>query len=564
MVRLSVESRYALFAEVPNQVQSNTVSGAQMSRLRRLEFPGAVMTVPPHFCFVRAAPGTGALHQFGVRTDKVLLYTWGNEQPQTNLTWEASWASNRPVNFVKDTLMFITQGARQNRLHGFWRAFAARLLPLLLLLALPAGVQAQFIFTTNNDGSLNISKYTGGGAVIIPSTTNGLQVSSIGTNAFSGCTSLTGVTISSNVTSIGGSAFVECYSLTNVTIGNSVSSIGEQAFCNCFDLPSITIPNSVTNIGCGAFYCCTSLTNAMIGNGVSGIGDKAFFGCNLLASVKIPNSVTSIGTNVFLPCVSLTAIIVDASNSVYCSVDGVLFNKGRTKIIQYPGGKAGSDYTIPNSVSSIGDYAFYGSTNPTNVAIPNSVTSIGSWVFYGCTSLTNVTIPDSVTSIGSYAFYGCFSLTSVTIGNVVTNIGSYAFASCYSLTGAYFKGNAPSVDLIGLDVSYVFGGDYNATAYYLPGMTGWGSMFGGIATAFWFLPNPLILNNSPRFGVQTDRFGFIISWATNISVVVEACTDIANPVWRSVQTNTLASGASYFSDPQWTNYPGRFYRLRSP
>jgi hypothetical protein len=98
----------------------------------------------------------------------------------------------------------------------------------------------------------------------------------------------------------------------------------------------------------------------------------------------------------------------------------------------------------------------------------------------------------------------------------------------------------------------------------LPGTTGWGSTFDSCPTALWFLPNPAILNFEPTFGVQTNCFGFTISWATNISVVVEACTNLSSPAWQSLQTNTLTSGACYFSDAQWTNSPSRFYRLRSP
>ena len=110
----------------------------------------------------------------------------------------------------------------------------------------------------------------------------------------------------------------------------------------------------------------------------------------------------------------------------------------------------------------------------------------------------------------------------------------------------------------------MFYGDNNATVYYLPGTTGWGSTFGGLPTVLWFLPNPLILNFEPNFGVQTNCFGFTISWATNISVVVEVCTNLANPVWSPTATNALIAGTSYFSDPQWTNYPARYYRLSSP
>ena len=144
------------------------------------------------------------------------------------------------------------------------------------------------------------------------------------------------------------------------------------------------------------------------------------------------------------------------------------------------------------------------------------------------------------------------------MGSSVTSIGSYAFSCCASLTPVYFQGSAPTAD------SSVFAGDTNSTVYYLPGTTGWETAFGGRPTTLWVLPNPLILKNGPSFGVQTNQFGFIISWATNLSVVVEACTNLANPNWAPLQTNTLTGGWSYFSDPQWANYPARLYRLRSP
>jgi hypothetical protein len=102
------------------------------------------------------------------------------------------------------------------------------------------------------------------------------------------------------------------------------------------------------------------------------------------------------------------------------------------------------------------------------------------------------------------------------------------------------------------------------TLYYLPGTTGWSTTFGERPTATWLLPYPVILTTAPNFGIQTNQFGFIISWATNISVVVEASTNLTNPIWVPLQTNTLIGGSSFFSDPQWTNYPGRFYRLHSP
>jgi hypothetical protein len=213
--------------------------------------------------------------------------------------------------------------------------------------------------------------------------------------------------------------------------------------------------------------------------------------------------------------------------------------------------------TIPASVTTIGYEAFEDCYGLTSVTIPGSVTYIGEFAFYD-SGLTNVTIASGVTSIRTYAFYGCTSLTSVTIPGSVTNIGANAFYDCTGLKWVYFQGNAPAAD------ATVFSGDSTATVYYLPGTTGWGLTLGGRPTAFWLLPNPLILNNGPSFGVQTNGFGFIISWATNLSVVVEACTNLASPVWIPLQTNTLTNGSFYFSDPQWTNYPARFYRLRAP
>jgi hypothetical protein len=175
-----------------------------------------------------------------------------------------------------------------------------------------------------------------------------------------------------------------------------------------------------------------------------------------------------------------------------------------------------------------------------------------------------VTIPSAlnglpVTSIGDRAFYLCTNLTSLTIPDCVTSIADYAFSYCTSLTALQFGGNAPS-----LGSPYVFTGDTNATIYYLPGTEGWGSTFGGRPTALWFLPNPLILTSGPGFGVQSNAFGFIISWSTNLPVVVEACTNLANHSWSPVHTNALTGGWSYFSDPQWADYPGRFYRVRWP
>jgi hypothetical protein len=210
-------------------------------------------------------------------------------------------------------------------------------------------------------------------------------------------------------------------------------------------------------------------------------------------------------------------------------------------------------------VVTLGENAFADCTKLKTVTIPNRVASIGSAAFYGCASLTTLALGSGVTSIGDDAFYGCSSLVTVTIPCSVTNLGETAFESCTGLKAAYFQGNAPSGGFL------AFLSD-NATAYYLPGTTGWGSSFGELPTAPWALPYPLILNpgNGSNLGLQSNGFGFVISWATNLSVAVEAATSLTAPAWTPVAVTPLVGGWAYFSDPQWTNYPTRFYRLRAP
>ena len=213
----------------------------------------------------------------------------------------------------------------------------------------------------------------------------------IANNAFSGCTSLTDITIPDSVTMIGDYAFGTCNGLTEIKIPNNVKSIGRCVFWFCGSLKNVTIPDSVTMIGDMAFFGCTSLTDITIPDSVTMIGDMAFSGCKSLTDITIPGSVTMIGDAAFANCTSLTGI------------------------------------TIPGSVTMIGDHVFAGCTSLTDITIPGSVTMIGNAAFSSCTSLTDITIPDSVTSIGGSAFYNCPKLLDVTIPDSVTNIGDYAF-----------------------------------------------------------------------------------------------------------------------------------------
>jgi hypothetical protein len=211
-------------------------------------------------------------------------------------------------------------------------------------------------------------------------------------------------------------------------------------------------------------------------------------------------------------------------------------------------------------VTGIGTKAF--EQAPINtVSIPDSVISIGDFAFWDCESLTSVTIPNSVTSIGDSAFEIC-GLTTITIPKSVTFIGTFAFFKCYRLTGVFFQGEPPSHG------SLPFGGDVipmdRATVYYLPGTTGWSNTFPGdpfgVPTALWL---PQIQTSDTSFGVKSNQFGFKVTWASGTSVVVEASQSLGNPVWSPVATNNLSGGSFYFGDPQWTKLPSRCYRVRS-
>ena len=317
------------------------------------------------------------------------------------------------------------------------------------------------------------------------------SVTSIGDNAFWGCSGLTSVTIPNSVSYIGKYAFASCSGLTSVTIPNSVTSIGECAFASCSGLTSVTIPNSVSYIGEAAFGGCSGLTsvtvdknngtydsrdncnaiietstnklivgckNTTIPNSVTSIGDRAFASCSGLTSVTIPNSVTSIGGYAFSGCSGLTSVTVDKNNGTYDSRNNcnAIIETSTNKLI------VGCNNTIiPNSVTSIGDGAFAYCSGLTSVTIPNSVTSIGEFAFSDCSGLTSVAIPNSVTSIGDGAFASCSGLTSVTIPNSVTSIGSWTFYGCSGLTSVTF--NAEKCTYMGSDSYPVFNDCINIT-----------------------------------------------------------------------------------------------------
>lgn len=221
--------------------------------------------------------------------------------------------------------------------------------------------------------------------------------------------------------------------INEIIIEDNVSTIGENAFQSCYNITDITMPEGIESIGYRAFYGCSKLTGIEIPTQVTSIGTEAFSDCTNLISITIPASVTSIGENAFYYCSALTNIDVSNDNVYYSSADGVLFNKDKTSLIQYPVGKSDTEYTIPEGVTSICDFAFAYCSALTTVNMPISVTSIGNSSFQRCSNLSGITIPDSVVSIGDYAFSYCSNLMNVSLGNGVSTIGENAFASCFSI-----------------------------------------------------------------------------------------------------------------------------------
>ncbi len=302
-------------------------------------------------------------------------------------------------------------------------------------------------------------------------------VTSIGDYAFDECWILTSVTIPGSVTSIGESAFLLCVGLISVTIENGVTSIGPYAFGFCEKLTEIVIPDSVTVLDYAVFSCCTALTSVTMGSGVASVEDRTFEGCS-----------------------ALTEVNVSKSNTTYCSEDGVLFDKSKTRLVYYPIGKTEPSYTIPDGVVYIDRLVFSDCTNLVNITMPDSVAIIDTYVFHGCTALTDIivsannaaycsqdgvlfnkdktmlvcypagrtetsyTVPETVTDLGYRSFSNCTNLvelilpdgmvsipnetfgwcallTSVTIPASVTYIGCAAFFDCNNLTDVYYGGS---------------------------------------------------------------------------------------------------------------------------
>ena len=273
------------------------------------------------------------------------------------------------------------------------------------------------------------------GAVEIPETVsyNGVdyQVVGIGTNAFANQSGMTSVTLPNSLLYLAG--FRGCSGLTSIEIPNSVIYIDSGSFEYCSALSSVSIGNSVTHIYGGAFYGCTALTSIVLPDAVSFIGEDAFYNCSSLTYVFFGASVETIGTYAFIGCGALETIEVSENNPFYKSMDGVLFDNDAKTLLYYPRGKSGEHYTVPNSVTAIGDNAFIYNTHIASVTLGETITSIGAFAFNACINLTEINLPNSVTTIGNAAFADCGALSSIVLPKYLTTINATVFSNCSSL-----------------------------------------------------------------------------------------------------------------------------------
>jgi len=348
------------------------------------------------------------------------------------------------------------------------------------------------------------------------------------------------VNISEGITNICNYAFYECENIISIVIPNSVTSIGASAFYNCSNLSNVQLSSNLTEIGTSAFSGCKSISNIQLPEGLITISPEVFKDCINLTNINIPNSVEMIGQedhpqygeyqfDVFRGCRRLESISVEENNANYSSVDGVLFNKDKSKLISYPEAKKTSEYTIPSSVTKVGAYSIYNVANVTKINIPNGVTAVGDGGFRGCINLNNInipatletldndvfddctelknitvdennanyssvdgvlfnkdktailfypigkesttyTIPNSVTTIGSGLFRGCDNLTRIEIPDSVVNIEWFAFSGCTGLTEITIPDsvNKMGSEIYGMHFGYIFEGCENLKSITLP------------------------------------------------------------------------------------------------
>ncbi len=386
---------------------------------------------------------------------------------------------------------------------------------------------------------VTITSYEGaGGRAVIPPEINGMPVRTVGSGLYAldkfNASKLTGIVIPDSVTTIDKYAFWQCYALASVTLGNGVKTTGYGSFAYCNALASIVLPDSLTTLGDYTFYSAKTLTTVTLGSGLKTIGVAAFSDSPLLTGIVIPNGVTSIGNYAFNNDTSLSSVVIP--NSVIT-------------IGSYAFGNCDSlaSIVIPDSVTSIGQDAFAQSLNLSSVTLGRGLLSIGDRAFWLCDGLTSMRLPDSLKSIPYRLFYDCANLASVTVGMGVTGVGDQAFDLCPKLSSVVFCGNAP---VASGTTQNVFGSS-NPQICFFPGTSGWGTFFGGRATAV-FAP---VASQSGFTGA--DQFTFAWSGSGQVPMTVQRSVSLGAGSWETVaggitnrvfvDTNPPAGSAYYRS-----------------
>jgi hypothetical protein len=459
-------------------------------------------------------------------------------------------------------------------------------------------VLTQLLFT-NDTKQVSITGYTGsGGAVVIPATIEGRPVTVIASNSFFSRASLTSIIFPNTLTNVGNLAFAST-GLRNLTLPPGV--IGSGVFSNCTALTNLMVPNNVTSLFAREFSGCTALTSLTL-PGISSLGPQVFQNCSNLNAIYFPSNAPAADPTVFDGANQVTNYYLPKTTGWGDTLAGrptvpVLFtyttNNNTITITRYIG--IWGSVTIPPTingrpVTTLGNSAFYQCSSLTNIDIGSGVTNIAGQAFVQCTNLLTITvnalnpvyssrngvlfnknqstliyhpggragsyaIPEGVTTLPNYAFQVCPRLTSVIVPGSVTTINTLAFNEDPQLKTIFFRGNAPNAAWS----SFVI--QSTTTGYYLPGTTGWGDYLDNLPMLLW---NPQANTGDGSFGVQNNRFGFNITGTAGIPLLVEAATNLVQPVWTPLQSVTLTNGSIYFSDQQWSNHPSRFYRIRSP
>lgn len=439
------------------------------------------------------------------------------------------------------------------------------------------------------------------GTFAIPETVTTIRIS-----AFADCKKLTGMTIPESIRALPDNAFGGCTGLTRLDLPSGLTSLGTRVFSGT-GLTNVSLPAGVRTIPGDAYGSCPGLVSVTIPDHITRVDTGAFANCDNLTDITVPSTVTTLGAG-FMSGASLTRINVEELNPNYASVDGVLFNKAGTTLLAYPRAKPGN-YQIPDGVRIIGVTTFAGATF-SSLTIPASVTSIQERAFEFCPQLTSLVIPDTVTSLGVACFQFCDQLTSVRVGRGITTLPANAFSFCPMLSDVklpdtlrtiadqaffrclglhritipasvrtlgvlifdrdfyddtnilevYFEGNRPTIGLTS-PFGYSASEEFGPTVYYRAGTTGWGAIFASRPTVLW---DPRVTTGDGTPGIRDGKFGFTITGAAGLSVAVEACTDLANPVWVRLGTQVLTDGKRPFVDADSAIQPSRFYRFQFP